>query len=71
MKYLTPLKAIRRKCLDCVGFQPKEVTLCTAEKCPLFPYRMGRRPKEYNFITEDTDIKKTARTAVEIENTGV
>lgn len=27
-KSLAPLKAIHQKCLDCSGFQPKEVKLC-------------------------------------------
>lgn len=46
MKYLTPMKAIRAKCLDCSCQQPREVRLCTVKKCPLWPYRMGKRPKE-------------------------
>jgi len=41
---LTPIKAIRAKCLDCCAGQPKEVRLCSIEKCPLYPYRMGHRP---------------------------
>ena len=49
---LTPIKAIRAKCLDCVCWQPKEVRLCPSEKCPLHPYRMGHRPKGDN-DTED------------------
>lgn len=56
MKNLTPMRAIRKKCLDCCAFQPKEVTLCTAEKCPLYPYRMGKRPNPSN-------NEKTAATA--------
>ena len=42
---LTPVKAIRAKCLDCCCGHPSEVRLCTTEKCPLHPYRMGKRPK--------------------------
>ncbi len=42
---LRPLKAIRAKCLDCSCHQTKEVRLCTHETCPLWPYRMGKRPK--------------------------
>lgn len=45
MKRLTPIKAIRAKCLDCCCGQNMEVRLCTAENCPLHPYRMGKRPK--------------------------
>lgn len=40
-----PLNAIRVKCLECVGFQRAEVPLCTQPSCPLYPYRMGRRPR--------------------------
>ena len=42
--YMTPLKAIRAKCLDCVSQQPMEVRLCPCEDCPLWPYRMGHNP---------------------------
>ena len=42
--YDTPIKAIRKKCLDCSYCQPKEIRLCTVIKCPLFAYRFGRRP---------------------------
>ena len=41
---MTPLKAIRLKCLDCCCYQANEVRLCTATKCPLFAYRMGHNP---------------------------
>lgn len=44
---LTPVKAIRAKCLDCCGGQPKEVRLCTAKGCSLYGYRMGHRPQTY------------------------
>ena len=46
-KYIkTPLKAIRKKCLDCSYYQPKEVRKCTCIDCPIYPYRFGRRPSE-------------------------
>jgi len=50
MSDLTPLRAIRKHCLDCVGGAP-EVRVCLGDKlhdgpCPFFAYRMGRgRPK--------------------------
>ena len=46
MKIKTPLKSIRAKCLDCTCNQPKEIRLCPVITCPLFPYRMGRRPNQ-------------------------
>lgn len=41
---LSPLKAIRAKCLDCTCSQPQEVRLCPCKDCPLHPYRMGHNP---------------------------
>ena len=35
---------IRNKCLDC-AYSATEVRKCTAYKCPLWPYRLGRKPK--------------------------
>ena len=45
MKVLTPIKAIRAKCLDCCCDNPYEVKMCTAEQCPLYVYRFGHNPK--------------------------
>ncbi len=41
---VTPVKAIRFKCLDCSGGQPSEVRSCNISECPLFPYRLGKNP---------------------------
>lgn len=43
MNNLSPLKAIRAKCLECAG-RPSEVRKCEAPDCPLFIYRFGRNP---------------------------
>ena len=45
---LTPLKAIRLKCLDCCLGSSHEVRLCPCKDCPHYPYRFGRRPKGEN-----------------------
>lgn len=45
MKVLTPIKAIRAHCIECSGGAKKEVRECPIENCPLYPYRMGKRPK--------------------------
>ena len=42
--YDTPIKAIRKKCLNCMCYQPKEVRLCQSIDCAIYPYRFGRRP---------------------------
>lgn len=52
-KVLTPLKAIRAKCLECSCGQVKEVRLCILTNCPLYPYRMGKRPKDNKDINKD------------------
>ncbi len=39
-KVLTPVRAIRKKCLECSG-RPKEIRLCQSQECPLFKFRLG------------------------------
>ena len=39
------MRAVRAKCLDCSGRSSKEVSLCTVKTCPLWPFRLGRRPR--------------------------
>ena len=57
MKRLTPIKAIRKKCLDCCCGQAQEVRLCDVKKtCALHAYRMGHRPKDDKSITSDEKI---------------
>lgn len=41
---MTPMKAIRAKCLDCCCSSPQAVRLCPSQNCALWPYRMGKRP---------------------------
>lgn len=50
MKVKTPIKAIRAKCKDCTCGQLQDIKDCTIEKCPLHPYRMGRRPTDKEII---------------------
>ncbi|MBN1275560.1 hypothetical protein JXA12_04695 [Candidatus Woesearchaeota archaeon] len=40
---LTPMRAIRKKCLDCSGGSYKEVRLCPVVNCPLWHLRFGKR----------------------------
>jgi hypothetical protein len=41
-----PLRAIRLKCLDCVCHQEKLIRECPITACALWPYRMGKYPKD-------------------------
>ena len=45
MENNTPLRAVRLKCLDCMGGSAHDVRLCPIPDCPLYPWRMGHRPK--------------------------
>ena len=42
--YLTPIKAIRAKCLDCSGGSSHETKLCPVLDCSLYRYRLGKNP---------------------------
>jgi len=64
-KRLTPLKAIRLKCLDCCGGSRKEVRLCPAKDCPLWPYRFGKMPKD------GTELEGKAGGRVKIQVRGI
>lgn len=41
---MTPIKAIRNKCLACKANHYKQVRLCPDSACPIHPYRLGKRP---------------------------
>ena len=41
---ISPLRAIRLQCLECVCWQAKEVELCQSPNCSLFPFRFGTDP---------------------------
>lgn len=54
---MTPVKAIRSKCLDCCCGSAKEVRLCPVYDCPLYPFRMGHNP---NIRRKYTDEQREA-----------
>ena len=35
----SPRNAIKAQCLECIGWERREVAACTAEACPLWAYR--------------------------------
>ena len=45
---ISPLKAIRKKCLDCSCDSVKEVRLCLIKSCALYPFRFGHNPNRKN-----------------------
>lgn len=59
MRKLTPMRAIRAKCLDCSAGSFNEVRECPVIKCPLHAYRSGHRPKGEQFTIEGLEIEKS------------
>ena len=41
---MSPLKALRLRCIDCCAGSSLEVRLCTAVSCPSWPFRLSRNP---------------------------
>lgn len=69
---MTPLKAIREKCLDCCCSSAQEVRLCTCEKCALYQFRFGKNPNRAGIggsrrISEKNPTQQTKRTQSHIE----
>lgn len=40
---MTPLQSIRKNCLRCANYSPKEVKLCPCVDCDLYHLRMGKK----------------------------
>jgi len=57
---LTPMQAIRKKCICCAGGSRTEVRLCPATSYPLYEYRSGKRPENAT-ITPIQAIKARCR----------
>ena len=57
---MSPMKAIRAKCLDCMCDQVNEIRLCPIEDCALYPFRLGKNP---NIKREYTEEQRRAMTA--------
>lgn len=53
---LTPIQAIRKKCLECSNGQYAEIRECLIETCPLYNFRTGSR---YSIKEEETEEQIT------------
>lgn len=67
-KRLTPIKAIRAKCLECSCGNNAEVRECVIPDCPLYPYRMGKNP--YIKLSEERKAKMTANLPWNVQERG-
>ena len=46
-KHLTPIRAIKKHCKEnCCAGDMTSWKYCTSKVCPLYPYRLGKRPKQ-------------------------
>ncbi len=72
---MTPMKAIRAKCLDCCCGQYKEVELCPCSDCPLYPFRFGKNPNirltDEQRASKAANLKKTLSLLGEKNGVGV
>lgn len=66
MKHLTPLKAIRAKCLECAG-RRKAVRNCEEANCPLFAFRFGKNPKRRGIGAPESFLFKTSHSIASFE----
>lgn len=68
---MTPIQAIRAKCLDCCCGQVNEVKLCPAERCPLHQFRLGKnpniKPREYTEEQREA-MRQRLKKAMEAKN---
>ena len=51
--FLTPIQAIRKKCLQCSNGQYNEIRGCLIETCPLYSFRVGEKQNKKNESTEE------------------
>ena len=68
---ISPLKAIRKNCIQCIG-SIREIPKCTASKsCPLYPFRMGKNPfRQKRVLSEEQREASRLRLQHARENKG-
>ena len=57
-KYKSPLKAIREKCIECMGGREsdgyvKRIRECVSEDCPTYHLRFGKNPCHTQTLTAE------------------
>lgn len=58
---MTPLKAIRAKCLDCCCGSFNEVKMCPCTDCSLYEFRFGKNPYLKRELTDEQREKAAQR----------
>lgn len=69
---MTPMKAIRAKCLDCCCGSAYEVKACPCSDCSLYPFRLGKNPyrKAREYSEEELAALKARLSQNRPTNTG-
>lgn len=58
----SPLRAIKEKCIDCMGGSFTFVRGCTSTKCSLYPFRLGKNPfSKRRELTEEERVAAAER----------
>ena len=55
---MTKTKAIKSYCYDCAGESNREVSLCTAFDCQLWPFRTGAKSGTKVYLSRMSTAKK-------------
>ena len=55
---MSPLRALRLRCLHCCMFVQIEVRGCTSIACPAWPFRMGKNPYRTPMSQEQRDAAR-------------
>jgi hypothetical protein len=67
-KKLSPVKAIRKFCLVCLGGSTDEIKNCTDTTCCLFPFRFGKDPGRKPMSDERREIMAERMKALFVES---
>ena len=61
-KELSPIKAIRERCMECSNWSPVEVSECPAKDCALYPFRFGKDPgRKKRVLSDEQKIEMAKR----------
>jgi len=60
-KITSPLKAIRKYCLDCSNNHPSEIKDCPCVDCALYDFRFGKNPHSKRILTPEQRIATAER----------
>ena len=65
-KHKRPLKAIREKCVECMGGRESEgyvkrISECVSDDCPIYDFRQGKNPHHRQNLTVEQRTERGER----------